>query len=404
MHRNDSQILGDGFIPRMNGRSRPGIMLALGPSDLFTQEAPSIHSAIVDVRLALEDHDVSTELRDHDIVMIVDTQAWRYSDPRTWKTDWSATPYAPTSPFRAQRDWVHGYVRDDLAAQFSMGSRCFLLPGWYPSLESVECAREVALWTLEAYEEFASKTDVTAAIAWLPAKPGGADASLAAANVYMESGMIHAAYVQRQSVNGVRDPLDRLKHCAKLMLAVEDLGLPVIAGYLGSIGLTFRAIGISAADCGPCEGQSFDFPEAIRTALPRTSKNGPSHGIPVRMWLDEVGQVVTAKKMRAIRQNRVAFAEVMCRRACHRFRLREDTTSVAVHHSMLSLCEAATRQSMVPASMRIDNARRSLTAMKTRIGIINSALEAEDQSLLLQDHLDTQLALLTDAESLHGAA
>jgi hypothetical protein len=402
MHRNGSQILGDGFIPRMNKRSRSGIMLALGPSDLFSQDTPSIHSVIVDARLTLDDHDVSTELRDHDISMIIDTQAWRYSDPRTWETDWSATPYAPTSPFIAQRDWIREYVRSDLAAQFSMGARCFLLPGWYPSLESVECAREVAMWTLEAYEELGYKTDTTSAIAWLPARPGRADAILAAARVYAESGMISAAYVQRQNIDGLRDPLDRLKHCAKLMLRVEGLGLPVIAGHLGCVGVTFRAIGVSAADCGPCEGQSFDFSEAIRTARPRTSKNGSSYGFPVRMWLDEVGRVVTAKQMETIRQNRVAFAEVMCRRACHRFRLGEDSTSVAVHHSLLSLCEASTRQSTVPASMRIDDARRLLMAMKTRIGIMNSALGEE--SLLRQDHLDTQLALLTGAESLHGAA
>jgi len=54
--------------------------------------------------------------------------------------------------------------------------------------------------------------------------------------------------------------------------------------------------------------------------------------------------------------------------------------------------------------MRVDNARRLLMEMKTRIGVIESALGTEKQALLHQDHLDTQLSLLADVEGLHGAA
>ena len=122
------------------------------------------------------------------------------------------------------------------------------------------------------------------------------------------------------------------------------------------------------------------------------------------MWLDEIGQTVTARQMAAIRRDRVAHAEILCRRACHRFRLGKDTVALAVHHSVLSLCETATRQSRLPASMRVDNARRLLTTMKTRIGVMDAALSAEKQRLLRQEHLDVQLALLADADSLHGVA
>jgi hypothetical protein len=400
----DGPIWGDGFIPRMNGRSRPGIMQALAPSDLFTEEAPSVQSIIVDARLASEDHDIGTELCDRGITMIVDTQAWRYSDPRTWESVWSSVPYAPSCPFNAQRDWVHEYVLKDLSAQLEAGGTCLLLPGWFPSLETMDLARQVSLWTLDALEDFTSKVALPA-IAWLPSTPGSMDASLAAAKVYAKSQSVHAIYVQRNRISGSLDPFDRLKRTAKLMLEVQDFGLPVIAGYLGSIGLTIRAIGVSAADCGPCEGQSFDFTEAIRAALPRKEDaSSRPRPLPVRMWLDELGQTVTARQMARIREDRVAYAEILCRRACHRFRRSRETVAVAAHHSLLSLCETATRQSKLPTSMRIDNARRLLMAMKTRIGILDSALSAANESLLRQEHLDVQLALLADADSPRGVA
>jgi hypothetical protein len=204
----------------------------------------------------------------------------------------------------------------------------------------------------------------------------------------------------------VHDPLDRLKRSVRLMLKVQGFGLPVIAGHFGPIGLTIRAIGVAAADCGPCEGHSFDFSEAIRMALPRINENSSSGSriLPVRMWVQELGQVVTSRQMAAIRQNRAAFAEVMCRRTCHRFRLGRDSMAVAVHHSLLCLYETAARQYVVPQSMRVDNARRALMSMKTRIGIIDVALGAEHGQILQQDHLDAQLALLADAASLIGVA
>jgi hypothetical protein len=54
--------------------------------------------------------------------------------------------------------------------------------------------------------------------------------------------------------------------------------------------------------------------------------------------------------------------------------------------------------------MRVDNARRLLTAMQARIGIVDAALRADNQRLLRHEHIDIQLALLADADCLHGVA
>jgi hypothetical protein len=395
---NNVPVLGDGFIPRMSRRSRPGIMQALRPPDLFGQDPASIPSVIVDARLALVDKDVTAELSDRHVAMIVDTQAWRYSDSRTSSTPWGSLVYAPSIPFNLHRSWVNEYVLADLSAQESCGCGCLMLPGWFPSLESVELALDVGTWILRAYESFRRGSDGVPVIAWLPATSGSLATSLALAKVYVESGLVDVLYVQRDKTNGVRDPVDRLRHSAKLMLAVQSLGLPVIAGHLGSVGLTLRALGIAAADSGPAEGLSFDFTDAIRRAVPPIPQGAPVKQRPsaVRLWIDEVGQTVTTRQMTAIRADRVAFAEILCRRPCHRFRISPDTMSVAVHHSLLSLCESATLQSRLPISMRVDNAQRLLTAMKRRATMMDSALLSGSQPLLRQEHLDVQLALLAE--------
>ncbi len=400
------QVWGHGFIPRMSGRSRPGIMQALGPRDLFTKSELSIPYMIVDAHLTLEDSDLQVSFRDRNVSMIVDTQAWRYSDPRTWNSKWGNVPYAPRSPFNGHRTWVHDYIISDLSAQIRMGSGYLMLPGWFTSLESVKLARDVTTWTLEAFEEFRRKGVLAPAIAWLPARGGSADASLASAEAYAESGAVRGIYVQWARANGLHDPVDQLKRSARLMLQIQNLGLPVIAGHFGSIGLAMRAVGIAAADCGPCEGQSFDASDSIRAALPRTPpvSSSTGKGLPVRMWVRELGQTVTARQMAAIRGSRTALAEVYCRRACHRFRLGRDTVSVAVHHSTLSLYEEARQQSALPISMRVDAAARSLRETKTRIELINPALTNAKQQALRQDHLDVQLALLAEARTLHGVA
>jgi hypothetical protein len=284
---------------------------------------------------AHEDHDIGAELRDLSITMIVDKNAWRYSDPRTWRSHGVLFP----TPRQAgsmlgeigymstcSKTCLRNLGRAAGVCCCRAGFQAWILSGWLG---------DVALWTLEAFEEFAHKVTLPT-IAWLPSTPDSLDASLAAAKVYADSEDVHAVYVQRNRINGSHDPLDPAKALRKVDARSTGVGKPVIAGYLGGIGLTVRAIGVSAVDCGPCERQSFDFTDAIRTALPH-EEDALSRPLPVRMWLDELGQTVTARQMAAIRLDRVAHAEILCRRACHRFRSGRHTLAVAVHHSLLSV-------------------------------------------------------------------
>lgn len=390
-----------GFIPRVSKRSRPGVLRALLSPDLFTESAPPVSHVIADIRLALEDHDLMVSLRDHGIMAIVDTHSWRYSDRRTWESTWAKLPYAPERPFEPNRNWVQDYVSADLIAQVSAGCTNLMLPGWFPSLSDADQATRVASWTLEAFERIRRTGVLMPAIAWLPVSTRHVDASLAAAKVYIASDLIHGLYAQLSKVNGITEPLDRLQRNTESILRIQDLGLPVIGGHLGPAGLTMRAVGVTAVDCGPSEDQSFDFTGSIKNAVPSPSKGvGP---LAVRMWISELGQTVTASQMAVIRQDRAAFSEIVCRRACHRFRQGRDGVSVAAQHGVICLSEEAQLSTSLPTSVRIDRARRALLAMKSCVAIVDAALTQEDQPLR-QDHLDNQLALLDELNRQSGVA
>jgi hypothetical protein len=380
-------------------------MQALGTADLFTESLPSISHAIVDVRLTLADNDLKAGFNERNVSMIVDTQAWRYSDPESWNTKWITFPHAPSSPFTPSREWVHKYVMGDLTTQMSMGGSCAMLPGWFAALEDIELAIDVATWTLEAFEQFQRRGVLMPVIAWLPVTAKFREASLAAAKVYVESRAVQGFYAQLNNVNGLRDPLDRFQRSAKLLIEIQNLGLPVIAGHFGPVGLVMRAIGIAAVDCGPCDAQSFNFANSIKAAAllrSPTRSTSKRFASAIRIWVSEVGQTVTANQMAAIRRDRAAYAEIVCRRPCHRFRLGPDTLTVAVHHSLLCLNEEARQQSDLPTSVRVDAARRALVAMKSRVPLLDLALSQEQERTLRQDHLDVQLALLAEVSNWCG--
>jgi hypothetical protein len=398
VHDTDGDIWGNGFIPRVNTRSRAGVMQALGAGDLFTDAEPLVHTVIVDARLANEDGDLQRAFRERNVSMIIDTQAWRYSDFRTWKSRWGELPSAPSLAFAPTEKWVKEYVLNDLHAQVEMGGSCALLPGWFPSLDDSGLARDMARWTLDVFDKFRRKGFLMPAIAWLPATTRTSEASIAMAEIYQQYEPIKALYVQFNRANGFDVPLDRLRRSVGIMLDIQRRALPVIAGHWGPVGLALRAVGITAADCGPCDSQSFEFSRAINDALPRdTSGPGVIRAQPIRRWVSELGQSVTKRQMEAIERDRAALAEVLCLRPCHRFRLGPDTIAIAAWHGILCLSEEASSQSRLPMRIKIDAARRSLRAVRSRIPMIDAVLRRHHEKGLHQDHLDVQLSLLEEA-------
>jgi hypothetical protein len=361
---------------------------------LFTSADVSVPYLIAEAPLAISSPHLGTSLADLRVKMIVDTQAWRFADDRTWHSKWASLPYAPRLPFRSTKQWVTAYVASDLAQQVALGGQCLMLPGWFSSIANADLAAEVAGWIIDAFRQFRRGGVIMPAFAWLPVEVGASEASLAAAGVYARSGAVSAIYAQLSTMEGLSEPIDKLSVATTVMLDIQNLGLPLIAGYMGALGLVLRALGVAAADCGPNSAQSFSYARLIDSAVPRESAKRKRGGIPIRTWLGELRQPVTAKQMAAIRADRAALAEVLCRRPCHRFRPGPENLLAAVQHSTLALIDEAERDVGQPRSIRVDAARRTLLEARSRIAQVDQAVRRAGAQRLKRDHVDAQLALL----------
>ena len=81
---------------------------------------------------AVEDPTLVHELTNGGTQVVVDTQAFRYADARTWLSPkWSQVPFAPAVPFDGSRQWVDEFVASDLRFQSAVGGSAYLLPAWF---------------------------------------------------------------------------------------------------------------------------------------------------------------------------------------------------------------------------------------------------------------------------------
>lgn len=95
-------------------------------------EALDVPWAVVECPWTLQHGTATLDLcRDRGVFLLVDTQAWRYRDARTFLVEkFTAMPYAPTSPISLSAPArTRSFFRADLERQASPGARALLVPG-----------------------------------------------------------------------------------------------------------------------------------------------------------------------------------------------------------------------------------------------------------------------------------
>jgi hypothetical protein len=192
------------------------------------------------------------------------------------------------------------------------------------------------------------------------------------------------------------DPVDRLSRQVALLSAARDCGRQVIAGHLGALSITLRALGVDAADAGLGEAESFNLSSKIRNQQghPPEAKGGHPSG--PRIYVPELGKSIDGRLWRYLMSVPAIKAELLCRRACCRFRTTESLPQRATEHALWCRTEESAEIERLPKSMRIDHADRVLARIETRLGVINSALEAEHQPLLPLAFITAQRSLLSE--------
>lgn len=114
---------GHGFLPRVDARNYRAVERCLprnGP-DLFHEDI-DLPWAILEATWALQDGETTIELcKDRGVSLMIDTQAWRYRDARTFRVPkFASTPYAPPGPISANDPaGLRAFVEADLRTQAS---------------------------------------------------------------------------------------------------------------------------------------------------------------------------------------------------------------------------------------------------------------------------------------------
>ncbi len=386
-------MYGHGFIPRVTDRNRGGVMRALSPVDLFSGEPPPVPWMIVDGPAAHADPTLAAGLRDFGCSRIIDTQAWRFANPVAWETPkWANLPYTPAIPYDGTEGWTRRFVRVDLTFQANTGAEAYLLPGWMTARG--DSPRDMLAMVFDAAERLiGTEVDAKPLIATLPIWRTGLDA---ARNVL---GTLHAGlsgvYVLINKLNPIANPVDSIADVVSLLRELEADDFRVIVARGGAVTPVLRALGVSAADAGLAEAESFDAGQALRP--PTAHGKGKRYPTPgPRMYVEAVGLSVAGSQWRSMTTLPAVTAAVACdHRCCRHGGATGQAQDHAVEHALVSRVAEARAVKGLTSDIRLDRAYDLVKARRTRLRGINAALRAAGQQELRHEHLDNQIALLS---------
>ena len=393
---------GHGFLPRVTLRNRRGVLQALGPPTLDDPTPLSLPWAVLDAPSGLSDPTLPASLDTEGVRFLVDTGAWRFAYPATFQSPkWSSLPYAPSQPFEASTEWLTSYIGRDLMSQRELGAAAYLVPGWFPDVKQRDLG-DVVERVFDIVERLvrpeSPQRPLVAFVGVRPSRPEVAYEHLARLH-----GAVSAVYLQQTPLRPYDDPPDRLDTFLDLLLSADGDGRAVIAGHLGSLGTTIRALGVAAADAGLGDAETFDAAAKVREVVPRVKeRNGGGGG--ARVYCPEIGRSIKGSLWRSLLEVPAVKAELACRRSCCKFRSIELTQQRATMHSLRCRVEEAEALAKLPPTMRVNHADMALQAIETRLATINGALAAAGEPPLPVTHVATQRALLARRGHQSGAA
>jgi hypothetical protein len=393
--------LGHGFLPRIDARNYKAVERCL------PREGPGLFNVGLDVPWAIFEgpwalqHGTSTiELcRDRGISFLVDTQAWRYRDPRTFLVEkFTTTPYAPAGPLAGNdRSALVGFVEADLGTQASLGVSAYLLPGVIPSNPHDDVRAQV-LTLLEIAQ--AKLPDARPCIAFV----GVHTSSMEAAHQLIDDlpHWIDGVYIQLTPVNPLQDSPSKIIDGLMLMRYAAQRGFTVIAGRLAGLTPLLRAAGVAGTDAGLGEGESFAYGAKVQNHEPRNGAGQQPRLLAGRLYIPQLGRSVSAKEWARLMQVPVLRGQLLCRLPCCAFGLPVETTPRRGREHSLH-CRVADAKAL-PGSGRatIDAAIALLEQRQSTARAITATLREAGLDPVATAFLDNHIAVarfLRDAAS-----
>lgn len=386
--------LGHGFIPRIDRRNYKAVerCLAQGGEGLF-HEGLELPWAVLEGPWALSSGASTLELcRDRRVAFMVDTQAWRYHDPRTFVPGkFMDTPNAPAAPLvGCSPACLRYFVEADLAAQASLGATAYLLPGIVPSSRGDD-VRERTLALLDAaYPSVLA--DPRPCVAFL----GAHASSMEVAHQLVEDLplWITGVYLQLTPVNPLTDSASKIIDCLVLMRHLVQRGFIVIGGRLAGLGVLARALGVHGTDAGLGEGESFAYNSKVRNSEPRADDAPKPRPLGGRTYVPQLGRSVSSKEWARLMQVPALRGLLMCRLPCCAFGQGvEATPTRGREHSLHTRIAELKGSSGSGSRAEIGRAIQVLEQRQSTARTVTDSLAAAGHDPLSTGFIDNHLAV-----------
>lgn len=345
--------LGHGFIPRIDARNYKAVEQCLtrdGPG-LF-HEALNLPWAVLEGPWALQDGAATLELcRDRGVSVLVDTQAWRYHDARTFRVDkFTAPPYAPDSPLSLSAlAEMQSFVAADLEAQAALGAAAFLLPGAVPK-NARDDIDDITLGLIDA-----ARTTALAEPRPCVAFIGAHSSSMERAHALIDRLplWLEGVYIQVTPSTPLRDSTAKLIDALVLMRHAAQRGFTVLGGRMAALRPLARALGIHGTDAGLGEGESFVYASKMKNHEPRAEGASSPRLLGGRVYVSQLGRSVSSAEWSRLMTVPALRGQLLCRLPCCAFgQPVESTPSRGREHSLHSRVAEARQHSAVGAARR----------------------------------------------------
>jgi len=393
--------LGHGFIPRLDARNYKAVERCLardGPG--MFHEGLDLPWAILEGPWAVDRGTSTLELcRDRGVSYLVDTQAWRYHDPRTFEVEkFATTPSAPPQPLSCSDPGaLRDFVEADLSLQASLDATAFLLPGMVPRNRGDDIS-DTTLTLLDAARDVASG-EPRPCIAFLGAHTGAME--VAHRLVDDLPVWITGVYLQLTPVKPLHDSPSKIIDCLALMRHLVQRGFSVVGGRLAGLGLLAYAAGVHATDAGLGEGESFDYNAKLKNHQPRGTDAAPPRPLGGRMYVPQLGRSVSAAEWDRLMQVPALRGQLLCRLPCCAFgQPIQATPSRGREHSLHTRVAEANETPASGSSAALGHVVRILEQRHTAASAMTHSLEAAGLEPLPTAFINNHLAA---AQFLHGA-
>jgi hypothetical protein len=384
--------LGHGFLPRVDARNFKAVeRCLLRDGDGLFHEGLQLPWAVVEGPWALSGGQSALEMcRDRDVSVLIDTQAWRYHEPRTFAVEkFTTVRHAPAAPLSiTDRDDMRTFIGADLELQAALGASAYLVPGVVPSSPKDEIAPEV-LKILELAEGLVLDAPKPC-IAFV-----GVHASrMAEAHQIVEAlpAWIEGVYLQVTPVDPLRDSPAKLIDILALLDGLARRGLTVIGGRLAGLGPLARALGIDGVDAALGEGESFRYGAKVANHEQRKGASRPPRLPGGRLYVPQLGRSFSRVEWERLMAVPSVRGQLMCRLPCCAFGQPLETTPARGREHSLHTRVAEAR-SLVGLGTRpaLLKTIGLLEAQQSLGRTVADAFRAADLDPLSFEHVENQL-------------